>query len=120
MPSASGVSSTVHSALGHGNDRFATCRDLVSDGENFFHQFVDRENAADKTGPFSLGRIHHPTGEAEVHGLGLADRRVRRWVPPGLGMSTKRDFRLSELCGVGCDDDVAHHSKFAAAAERSR
>ena len=44
--------------------------------------------------------------------------RVSRWVPPAPGNGAEIDFGLTELGVVGGDDDVAHHGKLAAAAER--
>src|SRR4051794_2713837 len=92
--------------------------DLFGRRQRFFHQFVRRYDAADEAGALGFRRIHHASGEAQIHRLGFADRTRQPLGAADARDGAERDFGLAEFRGVGGNDDVAHHGEFAAAAER--
>ena len=80
-------------------------------------KLIGGEYARYEVGAFGLGRVHHPRGQDHVHRLRLADRAGQPLSAAGAGQHAQVDLGLTELRGVGGEDEVAHHRQLAAAAQ---
>ncbi len=93
-------------------------RDLVGDLHRLVHQLRRRDDAADQPRTLGLLGVHAPAGEAEFHGLGLADGARQPLRAAGARHDAEIDLGLAEGGIVRGEDDVAGHGKLAAAAKR--
>ena len=66
---------------------------------------------------FGFLRIHHATGQAKIHRLGLADEAGQALAAAGTRYDAEIDFRLPEPCCFRRNNEVAHHGDLASAAE---
>ena len=89
----------------------ATAPGLVEQGVGGHHP---RHQAA----AFGLLGVDGAAGEDQVHRLGLADRAGQPLRAAHAGQHAELDLGLTELRGVGGDQQVAHHRQLTAAAER--
>ena len=112
-----GLVGPVHRLLGHHHRRPGQRGDLAGDRERLLDQPVRGHHPSDEAGALRLLGVHHAAGQAEVHGLGLADEAGQALGPAGAGYGADGDLRLAELGAVGGDDHVAHHGDLAAAAQ---
>src|SRR5262249_6068562 len=61
--------------------------------------------------------VHHATREAKLHGLGFADLPNEPLRASGPWHDPQLNLRLTELGGIGGDNNVAHHCELAATPE---
>ncbi len=108
----------VDAFLGHHHRRQRHGGDDGGGVHGLFKQLVGGNHARDETGALGLLGAHHAGGQRQVHGLGLADGARQSLRAASAGNHAQLDFGLAELGRVGRDDDVAHHGKLAAAAQR--
>ena len=108
----------VDAFLGHQDDRARQIGNLTGSLKGIAQQLFCGDNPADQSSAFCLFRVHQATRQAHFHGLRFADKARQALCATSAGDRADRDFRLSEFCGVGGDDEIAHHRKLASAAQR--
>jgi hypothetical protein len=67
---------------------------------------------------FCLYRIHHPTGQAHFHRLGLADSAGEPLRSAHSGCDSKLDLGLAKFRIIRSNNEIGHHRQLAPAAER--
>ena len=85
--------------------------------ERFFHQFVQRHDAADQARTLGFVHVHHAAGERQIHGFGFANRTRQTLCATSARNDANLDFGLTKLGVLSGDDEVAHHGQFTTAAQ---
>jgi len=93
-------------------------RDGVGNFHRFLHQACRRHDTRHQPRFFRFSRIHHASGQNQVHGFRFANRMRQALRAADAGNNSKLDLRLAELGGIGSDHDIALHGEFAPAAKR--
>mmetsp|Transcript_3060 Transcript_3060/g.6230 ORF Transcript_3060/g.6230 Transcript_3060/m.6230 type:complete len:266 (-) Transcript_3060:174-971(-) len=92
-------------------------RDLSGDAEGRGKKFFRREHSCNETQPLRLMRIDGFPTQAHQHCVALADCLRQSLSPPSAWDQTEFDLRLSKLCLLRGQNDVAHHRNLTPASE---
>ncbi|MNQ90315.1 hypothetical protein D3C85_1056510 [compost metagenome] len=112
-----GFEGAVHRLLVQLDRHLRQAGDLRRHLQRLVEDAFGRHHAADQPAALGFPRVHQAPGQAQVHGLGLADGAGQALGAAGARQGADLDLRLAEARVVGGDEQVAHHRQFAATAQ---
>lgn len=113
----SGLVGCVDGLLAQLHDQIGVGADLLSQLDCLANQLISGNHLAGQTQLLRLLGGDHVTGEAHLHGLGLANDAGQTLSATGSGNGAQRNLGLTELGLIAGIDDVAHHGQLAATAQ---
>mmetsp|Transcript_14924 Transcript_14924/g.22451 ORF Transcript_14924/g.22451 Transcript_14924/m.22451 type:complete len:224 (+) Transcript_14924:115-786(+) len=108
----------IHGLFRHGNSWTRERGNLFTHLESLSKQLLLRHHPADKPISFRLLCVYHISCENHLHRLSLSNGADQALGATAAWNNSQCDFRLAELCVVGSNHNITHHSELTTTTQR--